>query len=40
MERTDFALSGKRREWENLRELHRNVYMTIYKIDNQCEFDA
>ena len=35
-----FALSARRRGWEDLRELYRNVYKTICKIDNQCEFDA
>ena len=35
-----FAFSGRGRGWENLRELHRNVYMTICKTDNQCEFNA
>ena len=34
-----FALS-ERRGWEDLRELYQNVYKTICKIDNQCEFDA
>ena len=35
-----FAISGRGRGFENLRELHRNVYMTICKTDNQYEFNA
>ena len=35
-----FGLSGRRWGWEDLREQHWNMYITIYKIDGKCEFDA
>ena len=34
-----FALGG-RRGWDDLREQHGNIYITICKIDNQCEVNA
>ena len=35
-----FGLSGGRRGWDDLREQHRNMCITICKIDDQCKFDA
>ena len=35
-----FGLRGRRRGWDDLREYHWNIYITICKVDNQCEFDA
>ena len=29
--------SGRRRGWDELRELHENIYITISKIDSQWE---
>jgi len=35
-----FGLSGRRCRWDDLREQQGNMYITIYKIDDQCKFDA
>ena len=35
-----FGVSGRRRGWDDLREWHRSICITMCKIDNQCEFDA
>ena len=35
-----FELWGRRWGWDDLREYHWNVYITIYKINDQCKFDA
>ena len=32
--------SGGRREWDELREYHGNIYIPICKTDSQCEFDV
>ena len=31
-----FGLCGKRQGWDDLREQHWNMYITICKIDDQC----
>ena len=33
-----FGLSGRRRGWDDLSEERWNIYITICKIDDQCEF--
>lgn len=35
-----FGLCGRRRGWDDLREQHWNMYITICKIDRQSRFDA
>ena len=35
-----FGLCGRRRRWDDLREQHWNMYITICKIDDQCKFNA
>ena len=35
-----FELSGRRREWDDLREQYCDIYVIIYKIDSQFEFDV
>ena len=35
-----FGLSGRRRGWDDLREQHQNIYITICVTDDQCEFEA
>ena len=35
-----FGLSGRKRGWDDLREQHCNIYITICKIDSQCEFEV
>jgi len=35
-----FALSGRRRGRDDLREQHGNIHTTICKIDDQCEVDV
>ena len=35
-----FGLCGKRRGWDDLREQHWNMYITICEIDHQSKFDA
>ena len=35
-----FELSGRRQGWNDLREKHWNMYITICKIDDQCKFNA
>ena len=35
-----FGLSLRRRGWDDLRQQHGNIYITICKIDNQCEFNT
>ena len=35
-----FGFSGRRQGWNELREWHWNVYITICKICDQCKFDA
>jgi len=35
-----FGLSGRRRGWDDLREEHWNMYITICKIDDPCKFAA
>ena len=37
---TDFLDSGRRRGWDDLREQHWNMYITICEIDDQSKFDA
>ena len=34
-----FGHSGKRRGWDDLREEHGNIYITIHKTDSQWEFN-
>ena len=34
------GLYGRRRGWDDLREQHRNMYITICEIDDQSKFDA
>ena len=34
------GLSGKRWGWDDLKEYHWNMYITIWKTDEQCKFDA
>ena len=40
MWRTDFGLSGESWWWDNLREQHWNIYITICEIDLRSRFDA
>ena len=35
-----FEFSGRSREWDDLREQYCDIYVTIYKIDSQFEFDV
>ena len=35
-----FGLFGRRQGWNDLREYHWNMYITIWKIHDQCKFDA
>ena len=35
-----FGLGGRRRGWDDLREWHRNMYITICEIECQPKFDA
>ena len=35
-----FRLSGQRRGWDDLREKHWNMYITMCKIDDQYKFHA
>ena len=35
-----FGLCGGRRGWDDLREQHRNMYITICEMDDQFKFDA
>ena len=35
-----FGHSGGMRGWDDLREKHLNIYITICKTDNQWEFDV
>jgi len=35
-----FGLCGRRRGWDDLREEHWNMYITIYKTDDQCKFNT
>ena len=35
-----FGLSGRRRGWDDVKERHRNMYITICKTDDQCKFNA
>ena len=35
-----FGLCGRRRGWDDLREQHWNMYITICEIDHQSKFDA
>ena len=35
-----FGLSGRRQGWDDLREWHWNMYITICKIDDQSKFNA
>ena len=32
--------SGRRQEWDDLREYHWNMYITVCEIDDQSKFDA
>ena len=36
----DFGLCGRRQGWDDLRELHWNMYIIICGIDRQSRFDA
>ena len=35
-----FGLCGRRRGWNDLKEQHGNMYITICEIDHQSRFDA
>ena len=35
-----FGLCGRRQGWDDLREQHWNMYITICKKDDRCKFDA
>ena len=35
-----FGLCGRRQGWDDLREQHWNLYITICEIDQQSKFDA
>ena len=35
-----FGLCGRRWGWDDLREQHWNMYITIHEIDDQSKFDA
>ena len=35
-----FGFCGRRRGWEDLREEHLNMYITICEIDHQSRFNA
>ena len=35
-----FGLCGRRQGWDDLREQHWNMYITICKTDDQCKFNA
>ena len=35
-----FGLSGRMQGWDDVREHHRNLCITICKTDDQCKFDA
>ena len=35
-----FGHSQGKREWDDMRELHRNIYITICKIASWGEFDV
>ena len=35
-----FGLCGRRGGWDDLREQHWNMYITICKTDDLCKFDA
>ena len=35
-----FGLCGKRQGWDDLREYHWNMYITVSEIDHQSKFDA
>ena len=39
-EEQTFGLTGRRWGWDDLRECHWNMCITICKIDDQCEFNA
>ena len=35
-----FELCWKRRGWDNLREQHQNICITICNVEDQCKFDV
>ena len=35
-----FGFSGRRRGWDDVKEQHRNMYITICKTDDQRKFNA
>ena len=35
-----FGLCGRRQGWDDMKEQHWNMYITMCKIDDQCKFDA
>ena len=35
-----FGLCGRRQGWEDLKEQHLNMYITICEIDHQSKFNA
>ena len=35
-----FGLCGRRQGWDDVKEQHWNMYITICKIDDQCKFNA
>ena len=35
-----FGLCGRKWEWDDLREYHWNMYITICEIDHQSKFNA
>ena len=35
-----FGLTGRMRGWDDLREKHQNMYITIRKTDEQHKFNA
>ena len=35
-----FGLSGRRQGWDDMREYHCNMYITVCKMDDWCRFNA